>query len=347
METTVHVTTPPKPAATPTAGPHKARGAIFLLLKITFSVLTIGFLLYTVDLASAWRQMGRQNLWAVFAAALLILMQILVGGLRWHLILISLGAKTPVFRSLQLFYASIFFNTWFIGALGGDVARTWLAYRSRVPAATAVQSVVLDRVVALAGTSLLVILTAPLFIAKVGLTLPAIVPAGLALLGLMGILMAAQCDRVPASWARLRLFRLLQTLGSATRTIFLQRAAAIPILSAAILAQTVMALSAYAIAVSLGLDVTAIDCIVLMQPIVLLSALPISIGGWGVRETAMVGLFALVGVPANAALVLSIQFGLLSTLVSLPGGLLWLALRGSDERQTANSVEARPASAPG
>jgi len=83
----------------------------------------------------------------------------------------------------------------------------------------------------------------------------------------------------------------------------------------------------YTVATSLNMQVTLLDCIVLMQPVALVANLPISVGGWGVRETAMIALFGLIGVPASATLVLSIQLGLLSLIVALPGGLLWLALK--------------------
>jgi hypothetical protein len=78
-----------------------------------------------------------------------------------------------------------------------------------------------------------------------------------------------------------------------------------------------------------GLDMSAslLDCLVLMQLVALVTALPISIGGWGVREVAMVGLFGLIGLPASAALALSVQLGVLSLLAALPGGLVLLLLR--------------------
>ena len=59
--------------------------------------------------------------------------------------------------------------------------------------------------------------------------------------------------------------------------------------------------------------------------------LPISIAGWGVRETAMVAFFGLIGVPAEGAVVLSILFGLVGIVVSLPGGAIWLATRDKGE----------------
>jgi hypothetical protein len=63
---------------------------------------------------------------------------------------------------------------------------------------------------------------------------------------------------------------------------------------------------------------------VLMPPVLLVMTLPISIAGWGVREQAMVVAFALVNVPGEGALALSIMFGLMGLVIGLPGGIVWL-----------------------
>jgi uncharacterized membrane protein YbhN (UPF0104 family) len=311
-------------AAADPASPKRASRWPLTLVKVAISALAIGIALFMVDLPAAWQRMANQNLWLLWGALAIILVQIVFGALRWHVILARLGAPTPVAESLRLFYASVFFNTCFIGSIGGDVVRAWLAVRARVDPATSVRSVILDRVAALAGIALLVIATAPLFAARVGWGLPALLPAGLAVLGLGAIVVGAQLDRMPTGWLHLRPLRHLQTLGGAARSIFLRPASALPTLALAVAAQGAMALSAYAIAASLNLGVTAVDCLVLMQPVALLTALPISIGGWGVRETAMIGLFGLIGVPAGAALVVSVELGVLTMVASLPGGVLWL-----------------------
>lgn len=62
----------------------------------------------------------------------------------------------------------------------------------------------------------------------------------------------------------------------------------------------------------------------------LLSMVPISLGGWGVREAAMVWLFGAVGIHSQEAVSISILFGLATTAAGLPGGLLWLLDRRSD-----------------
>jgi len=169
--------------------------------------------------------------------------------------------------------------------------------------------------------------TAPVFFARVGNTLPMYIPLGLACAGLAGIIVAANLRRMPAAWLRSRLARYLQSLGGSVQQILLTPKAALPVLGFAIAAQIALGVATFSMAASLGMKVTMLDCIVLMQPVALLASLPISVGGWGVRETAVVLLFGLIGVPSSAALVLSLQLGLLAFLVVLPGGILWLLLQ--------------------
>jgi hypothetical protein len=88
--------------------------------------------------------------------------------------------------------------------------------------------------------------------------------------------------------------------------------------------QVLVAAEAWCLSQSQALGVPFLDFAMLMPPVMLLVALPVSAGGWGVREGAMVAALALVGVGREPALLLSIELGLLWTLVALPGGAIWL-----------------------
>jgi uncharacterized protein (TIRG00374 family) len=291
------------------------------------TVLIFGYVAYTVDLSTAWKQTADQTLSLVVLAGIVLLIQLALGGARWFIILRGLDARPSLWETLKLFYVSIFFNSCVLSGVGGDLVRAWLSYRSRISVKTAVTSVILDRVAALAAVALLVLLTAPILLSRVGVSISTLVPALLAVGGLIGILIVAQLDRLPESWLQIRPLRLLRELGASVRVVFMRPARVFPLVGVATLGQAALALATYAIGVSLSLEVSFLECLALMQPVALLANLPISIGGWGVRETAMISLFGLVGVPASAALALSVQLGLLTLIVSLPGGLVWLALR--------------------
>ena len=315
---------------------------LFNVLKVALTLLIFWYIVHTVDLSAAWGHIASQNLPLVALAIVVATIQVGLGGIRWWLILKSLGARPSLRETLKLFYVSVFVNSYVWGGIGGDLLRAWLSYRNNISGKTAITSVVLDRVAALVAVASLVLLTAPLLLSRVGISLPMLVPVFVSMVGLVGLVLAAQFERLPEGWLRFRALRLLHDLGSSVRTVFLRPAGALPLIGVAILSQTALGITAYTMAVSLNMNLSLLECIVLMQPVALVANLPISVGGWGVRETAMIALFGLIGVPASATLVLSIQLGLLNLVVALPGGLLWLALRSN-----ASGPSAMPSSGPG
>jgi hypothetical protein len=63
---------------------------------------------------------------------------------------------------------------------------------------------------------------------------------------------------------------------------------------------------------------------VTLPPVFIVSALPISIGGFGVREASYVVLLGHAGVATTDAALLSVLFGLGFVVATLPGGLALL-----------------------
>lgn len=296
-------------------------------LKIAFTVVVLALVLHSVDLVTAWKYAVQQDFRFLLLAAAFVVLQILCGATRWFLILRRLRVEISFAETIRVYYISVFFSTCLLASIGGDAARVWLAHRDGARVGIAAISVVLDRVAALAGVALIVVTTSPLFIALVGhdRAVPATTLVMLAVAGLLGIIVVAQLDRMPiGKWAKLRVVQQLAALAAATRTIFLRPASAIPVLVLGAATQIGSSLTTFAIGRSLGLSVTALDCLILMQPVTLLATLPISIGGWGVREAAMVAFLGFAGVSPSAALVLSIQVGLLAVVLSLPGAALFL-----------------------
>ncbi len=62
----------------------------------------------------------------------------------------------------------------------------------------------------------------------------------------------------------------------------------------------------------------------IVPPVTLIQLLPVSLAGWGVREVVLVVALAPFGVPPEAALAISVLFGLCLVVIGLPGGLIWL-----------------------
>jgi uncharacterized protein (TIRG00374 family) len=82
--------------------------------------------------------------------------------------------------------------------------------------------------------------------------------------------------------------------------------------------------AAYLLASAVGVNADFFTVFFLFPIVLLFSMLPVSLGGWGVREGVMVLLFGLVGTPREDALAISVLFGICSTIAGLPGAVAWL-----------------------
>jgi uncharacterized membrane protein YbhN (UPF0104 family) len=92
------------------------------------------------------------------------------------------------------------------------------------------------------------------------------------------------------------------------------------------------------LSVGLGLGIPIAALFAFTTAALLMSMLPISFGGWGVREIAFVYLLGAAGVSAEAALSLSIAFGLLRVLLGLIGGLTWVVINDEHFRVDTSSA---------
>jgi glycosyltransferase 2 family protein len=102
-------------------------------------------------------------------------------------------------------------------------------------------------------------------------------------------------------------------------------------LSIAIHLFTVAAAWCAAKAVNAPLAPTA--ALFLVLPVILITIVPISIAGWGVRESAMIVAFAYAGLPDTDGLLVSLLFGAATFLLGAIGGLVWIF--GSDRGHTS------------
>ena len=223
-----------------------------------------------------------------------------------------------------VFYSSIFFNNLPFGTIAGDGARVWLARRFAISAKQLVLSVLCDRILTVVALILLVVLAMPTIshplahAAWFGAVVVLVV-------GVSGILLLPTIERMLERWRHQRLVYLILRMVQGLRP--LRQTAGLLALFWALLAGVSSAAATYLIARSLGIEVAPVAMIAVTSMVTLATALPISIGGWGVREASFVSLLGFLGVDREAALVLSVEFGLLTLLVSLPGGLIWLTLR--------------------
>jgi uncharacterized membrane protein YbhN (UPF0104 family) len=298
-------------------------------IKLALTGASLAYLLHKVDLAAAW-DAGRSMVpWYFVAAVGLQALQVAICALRWQAVLRAIGATLGFVRAAILFSIGNFFGQILPGAVGGDAVRVLATRRAGLGLSTAINSVMLERAATVFALVLLTTLSEPALLSRLDNAPTVWLFPALTFGALCGLVLLASLDRLPEAWRRWRLVRGFVQLAADTRACFFTVRNAAPILGIALLGHVNLAVLVWVLAVGLGAQVTLLDCLVLVPPVVLVATLPISIAGWGAREVAMITLFGLIGVPAAQATALSVLFGLSGLLIALPGGVFLLLERRS------------------
>ncbi len=303
------------------------------IVKFAISVALIAYMATTFDLGDAAQRMAQADMRWLAVSAVIFTALLANNSLRWEIVIWALGSRLGFWAALRMIYIAAFFNQALPSTIGGDAARMVLSRRAGLSLATAVNSVMLERVVAVLGLILLVVVTQPFLLARIGDNPAKYVFPLLAAAGIGGICFLMMLDRTPERWRKWTVVRGIVQLGADAKSLFLHPGYAAGAIMLGVTGQLLVSAMFYTLAQALNLDhVDLLDCIVLVPPVILITTIPISIAGWGLREGAMVTLFAFVGVAQGDAFVLSILFGVVSLVLSLPAGLVWLASGGNKKQ---------------
>jgi uncharacterized membrane protein YbhN (UPF0104 family) len=306
-------------------------------LKLLVSAILIGLLARSIDWRLAADRLAELAPAALAAAFALFVVLLVVNTVRWRIVMSAIGRALGFARTFRILYIGMFFNQTLPSSIGGDAFRVYLVHKNGIDLGGAITGIMLERVVTLMGLILLVVVTQPVVLARIGDHPAGWVFPALAGLAVLGVIVLMMLDRLPSRWLEWKPMQALVRLARDTRRLFLSPSYAVSSIALGFVGFSLVSGIAFVLARALGIDITLVDCLVLIPPVMLVTTLPISVAGWGVREGAMVTALGFIGVNSTDALLLSVLFGLLGIIVALPGGLVWLA-GGERRKEVAEEV---------
>lgn len=304
------------------------------VLAAVKAFVSIGALVYlgmTVDRKAIWEALNSVHSGYLLLAVMQMLLIAVLGGARWQLVLRALKSDMSLWPLTRVFWIGMAFNQVLPSAVGGDALRIMLVHRSGLDLMRSAVSVLIERGLMMLSLVLIVALAAwyapshtldPRLIAF-AVVLLLVGVAGLAALPAMEWLL----NRLPKD---LRLVRFIVYVVKALRSVVLGSAATSLVLLC-LLTNINLGLAAWWLSVGFGLPLTVLQVLAVISMVSLAMVIPVSIGGWGVREAAMVAILAPLAVPGGVAFLFSVTFGLAIAASSLPGlFLLWWRPRSGE-----------------
>jgi uncharacterized membrane protein YbhN (UPF0104 family) len=307
------------------ASAGEMRRILLSTIKILISAALLYFALRKANFADLASRINIASLGWIGMAIAVTFLQIFVGVLRWREVSAECGAPLRTMQAMHYNVIGTFFNQTLPSSIGGDAVRLWLVARGGAGWRAATYSIFVDRAIGLIALAIIIVASLPWSYSLIG------DPHGrsallfvdfAALAGGMGFLVLGRMH-----WRWLKRWwgthHLYACAVIANRVIFSRKhGPAIAVLS--VLVHVLAVVITWCVVQSIAAPVVFSQIFQLVPPVMLITMLPISIAGWGVREATMGLAFGYAGLMTNEGVNVSLLFGAVSFIVGAFGGLVWI-----------------------
>lgn len=292
-------------------------------------VVSLGLLIW-LGLTVRWQEVGAalagiDPAW-LLAAVVSIVVSIIVSTIKWSLVLKAQHQPVALDFLWRTYWEGLFLNNFLPSSIGGDALRVIRVGQRLQDLAGGTASVVVERVLAMAGIALTGLLGA--------LVLHHIAPAVLVLFSSLLLITVLMCGLImsglkPSGQGRIRNF--LQKMATHGQKIRHHWVTLIGVLILSVVFQLLVVAVNYCLFRALHVStISWWEACYLIPVTSAVAMIPVSINGFGVREGAYVGLLQGYQVSITMAFSCSLLFAFLVSLCSLYGGIL-LMLHGRRE----------------
>ena len=301
------------------------RRILLSTIKVLISAALLYLALRKVNLSELASRINLASLGLIGMAIAVTFLQIFVGVLRWRAVSAACGSPLATMQAMRYNVIGTFFNQTLPSSIGGDAVRLWLVARGGAGWRAATYSIFVDRAIGLISLAIVIVASLPWSYSLItdphGRSALLLVDFA-ALAGGAGFLALGW---LPWPWLKRwwGTHHLHACSVIANRVIFSRKhGAAIAVQS--VLVHVLAVAIAWCVVQSIAAPVMFGQLFQLVPPVMLITMLPISIAGWGVREATMGLAFGYAGLMANEGVNVSLLYGAVIFIVGAFGGLVWI-----------------------
>lgn len=305
------------------------RSTLAPMLRVAATIVMLALLLPRLDVARVVPLRRPATLGWLVAAVAITLVAACVSALRWQRVLAALGQPTRIATLLSHCFAGLFVGNFLPSTVGGDIVRVSRLSSSSGDSPTSFASVVLER---LTGWIVLPLLTLTGLLLNPGLlrlgtaSRVAVAVAMITVLLLGGIVLASVSRPLRAGGLagdladRIGWQRFMGAIQIGLHRFRSRPVATVPVLATGFAYQLLVVLAAFLAARALDLPLSPSAALVFLPAVAMIQVVPITMGGLGVREGALVLFLSRSGLGATVEQ--AIAFGLLLYLMNLVVSLI-------------------------
>ena len=291
------------------------------LIKLIITIVIFYFLLQYIDFEHVIKVLAKSHGGFILLALLAQLASTVIAAYRWRLIMKLLDFHERVSFYVQSYFRGSFFNQVLPSSIGGDAVRAIELVQRGYDKKDSIYGIFVDRIIGLVGLLVLNLFANNLFYGSFPSWLHQLLNL-ITISAIAGFSMLFIIEKF-TFLTKYSFSNLFVRLSKRLNKLYGDKMLLIQHIFISVIVHIFSILAIYALALSVEVDLNLQTLLIAIPPVFLLTIVPISLAGWGVRESGMVGILMLVGAQKEEILVISVLYGLLLILAALPGAWFW------------------------
>ena len=305
---------------------------LFWILKLCISIGILWYVFSRPDISP--REIAEHikniELSRLLIAIGLYIVIVFIACLRWQELLKGQDIYLSFFKTLELNFIGLFFNTFMPSLTGGDVVKAYYVSKHTAQRLEAATTVLIDRVVGMLALLTIGAAASLYAISDTQIRKPAISIVVLFLIiTILGIVLFNKrfMKKFSFNVKGERWQKIVVSLKRVYSAFYIYRSKKILLVKVflmSIVMQLMFVLMNYQIALGLGLNVSMKYFFLFIPIISVISAIPITFAGWGLGESMYKYFFGLVTGACGLAVTMSIIVRLITLILNLFGGIFYI-----------------------
>ncbi|MDD2790581.1 MAG: lysylphosphatidylglycerol synthase transmembrane domain-containing protein [Sulfurimonas sp.] len=292
------------------------------IIKLLITIALFYSLFQYIDFEELYTILYKSHGGWILLALILQLGSTYLAAYRWFKISQLLVFKEKLSFYVQSYFKGSFFNQVLPSSIGGDAVKIVDLVQKGYDKKDSFYDVFVDRVVGLVGLLVLNLLATIIFFGTFDKDFSLLIIL-ITLGGIIGFIALFHLEKIKFL-GKYKFLDLFHRLARRLNALYPDRATLIKHIAISVLVHLFSVLTMYALSLSIDLHLSFQIFLIAVPPVFLLTIVPISLAGWGIREGAMIGIFLLIGADQTKVLAMSIIYGLLLIISSLPGSYFWI-----------------------
>jgi uncharacterized protein (TIRG00374 family) len=289
-------------------------------IVVTFSLL--GLVASQIDWSQMASRIRHGHPLDFLAAVALVLLALVIGACRWWLLLQKADLRLGAFSVARIYSISTFSNTFLPTSVGGDVTRALLVVRRGPLLTRVIITIIVDRgagLFGLVGMAWIAFAFQPTVVPQGAQIFLAWVTAAVLVGSLLVLLAVFRGSRLARAITPHRLVSIARASRTLLRMYISDPVLLITLLISSLLYQALVSLQLVMLARAIDVHLSFATAAVVLTLVTVVTLIPISIGGFGVREGSYVVLLGGASIAATEATLISVLTVATLFIASLPG----------------------------